>query len=230
MEEQTMMTFYSAVGCYRIRKENGRNVPYIQKLGKLYPLSIPEFVIWSTLLWEVLTYNELEKFYQAQIRALAVKTPPLDELLELLIRRKLVVKGVGYTGRDALYNMLSDAFVVPFRQGGSKRLWSLLKLTIQRKVSFSQACVQLMQKRRCDSERRVQALVNQTPLSTSELIRCFEKGITDVSSTQKVLDQIYPDSTQAEIAAEEVLASCANDVLQAVSNLYLERQIIFEIP
>ena len=109
-----MMTFYSAVGCYRIRKENGRNVPYIQKLGKLYPLSIPEFVIWSTLLWEVLTYNELEKFYQAQIRALAVKTPPLDELLELLIRRKLVVKGVGYTGRDALYNMLSDAFVVPF--------------------------------------------------------------------------------------------------------------------
>ena len=79
----------------------------------------------STLLWEVLTYNELEKFYQAQIRALPVKTPPLDELLELLIRRKLVVKGVGYTGRDALYNMLSDAFVVPFRHGGSKRLWSL---------------------------------------------------------------------------------------------------------
>lgn len=159
-----------------------------------------------------------------------MKTPSLDELLELLIRRKLVVKGVGYTGRDALYNMLSDAFVVPFRQGGSKRLWSLLKLTIQGKVSFSQACVQLMQKRRCDSERRVQALVNQTPLSTSELIRCFEKGISDVSSTQKVLEQIYPESTQAEIAAEEVLASCANDVLQAVSNLYLERQIIFEIP
>ena len=98
-----MMTFYSAVGCYRIRKENGRNVPYIQKLGKLYPLSIPEFVIWSTLLWEVLTYNELEKFYQAQIRALAVKTPPLDELLELLIRRKLVVKGVGYTGCTVQY-------------------------------------------------------------------------------------------------------------------------------
>lgn len=45
-----MMTFYSAVGCYRIRKENGRNVPYIQKLGKLYPLSIPEFVIWSSTL------------------------------------------------------------------------------------------------------------------------------------------------------------------------------------
>lgn len=225
-----MMTFYSAVGCYRIREENGRNVPYIQKLGKLYPLSIPEFVIWSTLLWEVLTYCELEKFYEAQIKELSMKTPPLDELLNLLVRRKLVVKGVGYTGRDALYNMLSDAFVVPYRQCSGRKLLCLMKLTLQGKVSFAQACMLLKQKKRCDSERRVQTLINQAPLSTAELIRCFEKGITDVSSAQRVLDQLYPDSTQSEIAAEEALASCTSEVLQAVSNLYLERQVIFEIP
>lgn len=98
-----MMTFYSAVGCYQIRKENGRNVPYIQKLGKLYPLSIPEFVIWSTLLWEVLTYNELEKFYQAQIRALPVKTPPLDDCWTL-DPAKACGEGCRVYGRDALYN------------------------------------------------------------------------------------------------------------------------------
>ena len=28
-----MMTFYAAIGTYRIRTENGHKVPYIQKLG-----------------------------------------------------------------------------------------------------------------------------------------------------------------------------------------------------
>ena len=70
-----MMTFYAAIGTYRIRTENGHKVPYIQKLGKLYPISIPEFVIWSTLLWEVMTYDELKKHYDEQIRELKGNRP-----------------------------------------------------------------------------------------------------------------------------------------------------------
>ena len=55
-----MMTFYAAVGTYRIITENGKKMPYIQQMGKLHPISIPEFFIWSTLLWEVMTYEELK--------------------------------------------------------------------------------------------------------------------------------------------------------------------------
>lgn len=58
-----MMTFYSAIGSYRIKKEDDTKVAYIQKLGKLYPISVPEFFIWSTLLWEVMTYQELKQTY-----------------------------------------------------------------------------------------------------------------------------------------------------------------------
>ena len=67
-----MMTFYSAIGSYRIKNQNGRKLPYIQRLGKLHPISIPEFVIWSTLLWEVLSYDELRGFYESQMRMLEV--------------------------------------------------------------------------------------------------------------------------------------------------------------
>ena len=35
-----MMTFYSAIGSYRIKNQNGRKMPYIQRLGKLHPISI----------------------------------------------------------------------------------------------------------------------------------------------------------------------------------------------
>ena len=98
-----MMTFYSAIGSYRIKNQNGRKVPYIQRLGKLHPISIPEFVIWSTLLWEVLTYDELKRFYDSQMKLLEGEKPDFDQLLDLLVKRKLVSKGLGYTGRDALF-------------------------------------------------------------------------------------------------------------------------------
>lgn len=43
-----MMTFYAAAGSYQIRSEDGKNMPYIMRLGKLQPVSIPEFSLWST--------------------------------------------------------------------------------------------------------------------------------------------------------------------------------------
>lgn len=48
-----MMTFYAAAGSYQIRSEDGKNMPYIMRLGKLQPVSIPEFSLWSMLLWDL---------------------------------------------------------------------------------------------------------------------------------------------------------------------------------
>ena len=42
-----MMTFYAAAGSYRFRNSSGRRLPFIQKLGKLHAVSVPEFLIWS---------------------------------------------------------------------------------------------------------------------------------------------------------------------------------------
>lgn len=56
-----MMTFYAAAGSYQIRSEDGKNMPYIMRLGKLQPVSIPEFSLWSMLLWDVLTYSQFER-------------------------------------------------------------------------------------------------------------------------------------------------------------------------
>ena len=101
------MTFYTAVGSYQMRTENGREMPYILRMGRLEPISIPEFFIWSHLLWEVETYDEIREFYQNQSKSLGVRLPNLDQALKMLIKRKLIAKGIGYTGEDALYDMLS---------------------------------------------------------------------------------------------------------------------------
>jgi hypothetical protein len=224
-----MMTFYAAIGTYRIRTENGHKVPYIQKLGKLYPISIPEFVIWSTLLWEVMTYDELKKHYDEQIRELKGNRPSFDELLSMLAKRKLIVKGMGYTGVDALYNMLSDAFVIPFRISGGRRLWSALKLWHNGKISAYQACKILKTRVSTKMENRVMRLVEQTPLSTAEIIRCVDRGIEDVSTADKVIAGVYPDSVQATIANEEFMSEHRHDVLEAISNLYLNHEVVLEV-
>ena len=80
-------------------------------------------------------------------------------------------------------------------------------------------------------EDRVIRLVEQTPLSTAEIIRCFEREIFDVSSPEKVIAGIYPDddSEQCRIANEESLSKHKNSVLRAVSNLYLNRRVILEV-
>lgn len=223
-----MMTFYAAVGSYRIKTEDGHKVPYIQKLGKLHPISIPEFMIWSTLLWEVMTYDELEKFYRQQIGDLKGKAPAFDEMLNMLIKRKLVIRGIGYTGRDALYNMLSDAFVIPYRISGGKKMLNVLRLWCGGKISLMEAHKIMKTCSSTKAENRIMDLVEQAPLSTSEIIRCFERGVTDVSTTEKVIAGIYPDSVQATIANEEFMSPCSGQVLEAISNLYLNREVILE--
>lgn len=67
-----MMTFYAAAGSYQIRSEDGKNMPYIMRLGKLQPVSIPEFSLWSMLLWDVLTYEELRKKFYDKIMSKAL--------------------------------------------------------------------------------------------------------------------------------------------------------------
>lgn len=135
-----MMTFYAAAGSYQIRSEDGKNMPYIMRLGKLQPVSIPEFSLWSMLLWDVLTYEELHKKFYDKMEETEIEPSSFDKSLEMLVKRKLIIKGVGYTGADALYNMLSDTYVIPLRGvQGTRKLMNVAKLLKQKKVNFFEA-------------------------------------------------------------------------------------------
>lgn len=227
-----MITFYAAIGCYRVKTENGKKNVYIQKLGKYHPISIPEFAIWSSLLWEVMTYDELKKAYIAVMSYQASPAPDFDQMLAMLIKRRLIISGVGYTGIDALYRMLADAFVVPYRIAPPKRVWCTLRLLAKGKIKIPDVLTAARARKMTGTENKVLSLIEQTPLSTAELIRCFDRNITDVSTAEKVISGLYIDhaSTQKHIANEELHSDNANPVLEAVSNLYLGHQVILETP
>ena len=66
-------------------------------------------------------------------------------------------------------------------------------------------------------------------LLAPEIIRCVERGIEDVSTADKVIAGVYPDSAQATIANEEFMSEYSNDVLEAISNLYLNHEVVLEV-
>lgn len=70
-------------------------------------------------------YEELHKKFYDKMEETEIEPSSFDKSLEMLVKRKLIIKGVGYTGADALYNMLSDTYVIPLRgvqgtQGSAK--------------------------------------------------------------------------------------------------------------
>ena len=102
--------FY-AIGCEAICRAALKYQPDM-RLGKLQPVSIPEFSIWSMLLWDVLTHDELRKKYFEKMEEVKLDPSGFEKALEMLVKRKLIIKGVGYTGADALYNMLYDKLLI----------------------------------------------------------------------------------------------------------------------
>ena len=230
-EESIMMTFYAAAGSYQIRNEDGKDMPYIMRLGKLQPVSIPEFSIWSMLLWDVLTHDELRKKYFEKMEKVNLDPSGFEKALEMLVKRKLIIKGVGYTGADALYNMLYDTYVIPLRGvQGTRRLLNIAKLLKQGKVNFFEAVYLLQPDKGTEAEQRIMKLVTQTPLSVPELVRCFENDVRDVSSADKVISAIYTEESdnQAPLNNACSLSNHRQDVLEATTNLYLTRQVILE--
>ncbi len=74
------------------------------------------------------------------------------------------------------------------------------------------------------------ALSNQALLSTAELIKCTEAGITDISTEEKLLDALYSDedTTSDNIGMMMLTAKARESVTAAVANLYLRKQIVLE--
>lgn len=70
----------------------------------------------------------------------------------------------------------------------------------------------------------------QALLSTAELIKCAEGGITDVSTEDKLMAALIDNdyTTSDSLPFEMLGAEQRIPVTIAVANLYLRKQIIFE--
>ena len=154
----------------------------------------------------------------------------MEECLNRLIQRGLVADGTGETAADALYDLLSELYIVPISESPLLRIVSFIKLTVFQRVPFSVTKKFLGRDKRSEDDKKVMRLANQMILSTAEIVKCFQQKTESSVSEEHMMDILYRD----EYATSDNLAFMVRyfpecrPVVLSVANLYLRKQIIFE--
>lgn len=227
-----MNKFYTAVGRFQVKgRLQGTRCPQVVIGHQEYILDMQEMLLWSILNWRILEPDELQTHYEAKERETGfLSHRPMEECLNRLIQRGLVANGTGETAADALYDLLSELYIVPISESPLLRIVSFIKLTVFQRVPFSVTKKIFGRDKRSEDEKKVMRLANQMILSTAEIVKCFQQKTESFVSEEHMMDILYRD----EYATSDNLAFMVRyfpecrPVVLSVANLYLRKQIIFE--
>lgn len=223
---------YTAVGKFHVRGSVGNmRCPLVTIGGREFILDMQEMMLWTVLNWRILTEDEIYLLYEKKIQETGfMSAQSAEECVRRLVQRGLIARGSGDTGEDALYDLLSELYVIPISENLFLRMISFIRLTLFSRLPYSVTKKIFSKDKRNDSEKKVMRLANRAILSTSEIIKCIDQNMLSFATDEDLLDVLYHDeyTTSDNIAyAVRSLPQC-RPVITSIANLYLRKQIIFE--
>lgn len=224
-----MMTLYTAIGTYKL---NNRGLPTVIAGEREYGLDTHELLLWTSLSFRILTYQELKaEFYEKERELRILGDLDFDHYLNRLIMRRLIVTGKDYTGVDALYDLLGHLHVQSVPNSLLVKVITFAKLCLLRKIPFHKAAAVFHEVKLEPMEKRILSLVRNQTLSTAELILCTENGKTSLKNNEELMECLYSDelSDCETIISDSRISETRFSVLSAIANLYLKQCITFQI-
>lgn len=225
------MKFYTAAGRFvHKRDSNGQTYPIIILGNREYLVDPQEFMIWINSNWRICKWEEIGKFYAVSAAEAGYHNArSWQDCTNRLLVRGLLVCGCGETKYDALYDLLSTMYLIPARGRITLRLYVVIKLALQGK-SLGAAKRLFRTFSHTQSEKQVLRLAKQAMISTAEVICCLEKGIKNIRNEYSLMDVVYADSeTTSDNIGQTVKGyHCCQETLEAIANLYVSQQIIFD--
>lgn len=203
-----MVTYYAAMGRYRLeRLEGDVRFPVLMLGGQEYHVSVAEFMVWSSLLWNILNRDALQAESE---RAAAVFDCSMDEelferTLSRLLFRGLVVSGEGETGAEALQDLIMKTRLVPIRMRFFRKLQVFLAM-LRNGHPFFSAMLVFDRDRLSADEASVWELLDGDAMTAAEVVFCA--GQTPESNNAAPTD--------------------AQHVMAVLANLYLKRMVVLE--
>ena len=190
------------------------------------------FRSWSSLLWNILTYEEIcHQFYEKerQIHILGDRT--CEAYLNQMEQQGLIVSGHGITGADALHDLLNRLYVIPVTSNLLTRSAAFLHLTLAKHIPLKVTKKIFAKPQFNETEKQLMRLVKQNQLSVGELVKCVECGIVDVSTNDKLVDALYDDEETTYRNIGQIWRGCEsnNPVLAGIATLYLNKHVIFDV-
>lgn len=224
-----MMTLYTAVGRYKI---TGKGLPLVTAGGRECALTPHELILWSSLAFRILTYDELKAdFYKKEQELHILGESDFDHYLNRLIMRRLIASGRNCTGADALYDLLGRLYLQSSHTGFPAKVLTFIKLCLCHDISVRQAASVFRSEKLEPMERQLISLLNRQMLSTAELIQCTQKDIKQLKNNDELMECLYQDDdTDCEsLIIESRFSETTIPVLTAITNLYLKQQVVFDI-
>ena len=223
---------YTAVGKFHIKGSvGGMRCPLVTLGGREFILDMQEMTLWTILNWRILTEEEIYLLYEKKVQETGfLSSRSAEECVRRLVQRGLIAKGIGDTGADALYDLLSELYVIPISENLFLRVISFIRLTFFSRIPYSVTKRICSKDKRSDSEKKVMRLANQAVLSTAEIIKCIDQNVLTFATDEDLLDVLYHDdyTTSDNIAYSVRFLPQCRPVITSVANLYLRKQIIFE--
>lgn len=224
-----MMTLYTAVGRYKI---TGKGLPLVTAGGRECALTPHELILWSSLAFRILTYDELKAdFYKKEKELHIFGELDFDHYLNRLIMRRLIASGRDCTGADALYDLLSPLYLQSSHVSFPAKVFTFVKLCLHHGTSARQAASIFHSERLEPMEKQLVSLLNGQMLSTAELIQCARKDIKQLKNKNELMECLYQDdNTDCDsLIIESRFTELSIPVLTAVTNLYFKQQVVFDI-
>ena len=222
-----MITLYTSVGRYELRKnENGEKQPIVTVDQKEMALSREELLLWSCLMWEILTKEEAKTYFLKKAVRMDVSQERFDAVLQRLEVRQLVVSAQAEKGDIALYRLLANLYVIPLESSFMVKVQAFFRFIFFEKMPLRVAKNVFQKEHYTEMERRVLHLARKSRLSCAEILACIANEEIDTSVGN-------PSGLQKEDARDNLgfflcLCDGHRKALEAISALYLNKDIIFD--
>lgn len=222
-----MITLYTAVGRYELRKnENGEKQPIVTVDQKEMALSREELLLWSCLMWEMLTKEEAKTYFLKKAVRMDVSQERFDAVLQRLEVRQLVVSAQAEKGDIALYRLLAKLYVIPLESSFMVKVQAFFRFIFFEKLPLTVAKNVFQRENYTEMERRVLHLARKARLSCAEILACIANDEIDTSIGNQ--SEFQKEKARDNLGFFLWFCDGHRKALEAISTLYLNKDIIFD--
>ncbi|MBQ3554161.1 MAG: hypothetical protein IJA08_05720 [Clostridia bacterium] len=204
--------------------------PLIVADGETKALTKAEFILWTSLHWNILNKASLEEEFNRRIKKYGLyRDVSFEQTLNRLKTRDLVASKSDYLAVDALYNLVKELYVVPLGTVNVFKKAMMLGVMLINGVPFDK-CRETMDGFNLNClEKQIVVFSKRLKVSGAELIRISDKDLWEIKSEDDIVPLAYEEHEDLDsIGNFTRFSKDKNKVLEAIVNLYLKKQIVFE--
>ena len=204
--------------------------PLVVLEGESKSLSKSEFILWTSLHWNVMDKESLKSEFERRMRKYHFDLDVAFEwTLNGLKERDLIVSKSDYLAVDALYNLVKDLYVVPLGTVNAFKKAMMFGIMLINGVPFDK-CREAMDDFNLNClEKQIVGFSKRLKVSGAELIRISDKDLWDIEAEEEIVPLAYEEHEDMDTLGNSTrFSKDKNKVLEAIVNLYLKKQIVFE--